>query len=75
MGKNLLEGLEGKKVFPLFTKQGLAARWGVDRQTVQNWSTRHTDFCKPINGVIVGAGSYYPFYEVERYETLRGLGK
>lgn len=62
-----------EKTFPLFTKQALAARWGVDRQTVQNWSARHNDFCKPVEGLVVGAGSYYPLYEVERYEQLRGL--
>jgi hypothetical protein len=62
-----------KKVFPLYTKQSLAIRWGVDRQTVQNWSVRHTDFCQPIEGIVEGGGSYYPAYEVEKYEQIRRL--
>lgn len=62
-----------KKTFPLYTKQALATRWGVDRQTIQNWSVRHNDFCQPIDGIVAGMGSYYPAYEVERYEKVRGL--
>lgn len=62
-----------EKTFPLFTKQALAERWGVDRQTVQNWSKRHIDFCEPVEGLVVGAGSYYPLYEVVEYEIRRGL--
>lgn len=62
-----------KKTFPLYTKQSLATRWGVDRQTIQNWSVRHNDFCKPIEGIVSGSGSYYPAYEVLKYEKSRNL--
>lgn len=62
-----------KKTFPLYTKQSLAVRWGVKRQVIQNWSDRHTDFCKTIEGIVEGGGSFYPAYEVNRYEKVRGL--
>lgn len=62
-----------KNTFPLYTKQALADRWGVNRQGVNNWATRHNDFCKPVEGLVIGGGSYYPLYEVERYEKLKGL--
>lgn len=64
-----------EEVFPLYTKQALVERWGVSRQTVDSWAARHTDFPKPIEGLVMGGGPYYPLYEVERYEKTRGLNK
>jgi hypothetical protein len=66
-------GLKEDKVLPLFTKQGLAERWKTTRQNVNNWEGRHIDFCRPIDGIVIGGGRYYPLFEVERYERARGL--
>lgn len=60
-------------IFPLQTPASLATRWGVDRSLVQKWKERHTDFPKRVTGYVDGASSYYPIYEVERYERARGL--
>ena len=59
--------------YPLYSKTELAKRWGVSRQVVNNWAARHTDFCKPIHGVVEGSTMYYPYFEVKRYEQTRGL--
>lgn len=59
-------------IFPLQTPASLAARWGVDRTLVQRRKERHKDFPKPVKGFVDGASSYYPMYEVERYERARG---
>ncbi|AHJ88624.1 hypothetical protein GBK2_26 [Geobacillus phage GBK2] len=60
-------------ILPLYTKKALAERWGVSKQVVQNWSMRDENFCKPIEGLVIGKGPYYPLCEVERYEKERGL--
>jgi hypothetical protein len=64
---------EDAKILPVFSGAELAKRWGVSRQAVNNWACRHTDFCKPIYGVVSGSTTYYPLFEVERYEKARGL--
>lgn len=63
------------RIFPLFTRQDLAARWGVSVQVVNNWSRRRTDFPKEIKGAALGSRPvcFYPLYEVERYERQRGV--
>lgn len=68
-----VEMLNQVNFFPLFTKQELANRWGVSRQVVQKRCNSHTNFCKPVTGFIKGSGSYYPLYEVERYEKEQGI--
>lgn len=60
-------------VFPFYTNQALAQRWGVERRVVNNWSKRHVDFCKPVLGLIKGGGPYYPLHEIIRYEKKRGF--
>lgn len=61
-------------VFPFYTTQALAERWGLkDRRLVNNWSKRHEDFPKPVQGLIKGGGPYYPLYEIVRYEEKRGM--
>lgn len=60
-------------IFPLQTPASLAVRWGVDRSLVQKWKERHEDFPRRALGYVDGASSYYPIYEVERYERARGL--
>jgi hypothetical protein len=65
-------------VFPLQTIQSMAERWGVSRQNVVAWSKRHEDFPKELTGIIEQTAKtpkVYALYEVERYETIRGLVK
>jgi hypothetical protein len=65
-------------VFPLQTIQSMAERWGVSKQAVNNWSVRHNDFPKPLEGVIEQTAKtpkVYPLYAVIRYENLKGLKK
>lgn len=74
------------ELFPLFTKKDMADRWGESIQVIGNWAKRHTDFPKPVTGILAGdpaagkgggavAGGLYPAYEVYRYEKTRGLAK
>lgn len=63
-------------VFPLQTNQSLADRWGLSRQTVHSYSTKHPDFPKPIEGIIAETAKpvkVYAFNDVRRYEKARGL--
>lgn len=56
-----------------FMKSDLAARWGVKRQTVNNWAHRHSDFPEPAFTL---GNDHIPVYQidaVERYESRRGL--
>lgn len=72
-GDNLTELVKLKDSFPIYTKKALADRWGVDQQVIQNWSVRHDDFCKSVDGIVIGHAQYYPLKEVLRYEKERGL--
>lgn len=65
-------------IFPLQTIQSMAERWGVARQTVNNWMLRHPDFPKPAVGFLVAtARTPLVFANVDmlRYERNRGLLK
>lgn len=67
-----------QKMFPLQTVQSLADRWRVNRNVVVNWSQRHNDFPKPINGIIAETKKnkkVYALCDIEKYEKLRGLLK
>lgn len=60
---------------PLLSKADMATRWGVSRQVVNNWESRHNDF--PAVAITVHNGSL-PLYlesDVGEYERARGLQK
>lgn len=73
------------ELFPLYTKKDMADRWGVSVALVGAWSKRHTDFPKPVTGILAndpvgtgkgggaGVGGVYSAGEVKRYEQTRGL--
>lgn len=76
--KDLLESNVGKNnIFPLQTNGSLAKRWGVSSQSVINWSKRHNDFPKPIQGYVDEnvKGTFFAMCDVEVYEKKRGLNK
>ena len=65
-------------IFPLQTIQSMAERWGVSRQAVNNWATRHDDFPKPLEGVIVATARtplVFSNADMLKYEQKRGLGE
>lgn len=77
-GNERLNELMGYNIFPLQTIQSMAERWGVTRQTVNNWIARHDDFPEPIEGLITKTAktpNVYPLHEVERYEKVKELLK
>lgn len=64
---------EANRIFPLFTKQDMASRWGVSVQVITNWSRRHDDFPQEMTGVFQDdKAGIFPISEVERYEQARG---
>jgi hypothetical protein len=78
--EQVIEAGKSVGLFPLFTRQAMADRWGVSIQVLGNWAKRHGDFPAPINGLLAsdprgGFGGLYPANEVERYENVRGLNK
>ena len=76
--KDFTEGSKGKSnIFPLQTNGSLAKRWGVSSQSVINWSKRHNDFPKPVQGYVDEnvKGTFFAMCDVESYEKRRGLIK
>lgn len=76
--KNFVEINTRQKILPFQTIQSMAERWGISRQLVYRWSTEYNDFPKALGGVIEQTSKtpkVYPFYAVEKYEKLKGLGK
>lgn len=59
----------------VFTKVDLAARWGVSRQVVNNWSARRSDFPDPIQFVSNGSIPIYAESDILKYEKLRGVSE
>jgi hypothetical protein len=60
---------EHDRIFPLFTREDLAQRWGKKRTTVHELSKTRPDFPKPIIGIFKSeVKPYYPLFEVERFE-------
>lgn len=57
----------------LYAKSDLATRWGVTRQVVNNWSTRHVDFPEEIMRVDNGRMPLYLEKDVIKYEKERSL--
>jgi hypothetical protein len=57
----------------LYAKADMAARWGVSRQVVKNWETRHEDFPKPVMWVGNGTMPLYLEQDVLEYEKRRRL--
>jgi hypothetical protein len=57
----------------LLAKSDMASRWGVTRQVVNNWSTRHTDFPPEIMRVDNGRLPLFLESEVVKYEQSRNL--
>lgn len=65
-------------IFPLFTKQDLAERWGKSIQLINNWGRRHSDFPEKFSGILIQdqgehTRGFYPAYAVYKYEKTRGL--
>lgn len=59
-------------IFPLFSMQDMAKRWGKSIQTVKNWEDRYEDvFPNKLPGVCEDGKSrpVYPLYEVLRFES------
>lgn len=57
----------------LLTKSDMAARWGVSRQVVDNWDSRHSDFPQPVMRVSCGKLPLYLESDVLAYEKMKGL--
>jgi hypothetical protein len=57
----------------LYAKSDLAARWGVTRQVVNNWSNRHSDFPQEIMRVDNGRMPLFAEEDVIKYEEQRKL--
>lgn len=61
------------KIPPLLSKADLATRWGVSRQVVNNWESRHDDFPPVAIAVHNGSLPLYLESDVEVYERSRNL--
>jgi hypothetical protein len=57
----------------LLAKSDMATRWGVTRQVVNNWSTRHADFPPEVIRVDNGRLPLFLEADVEQYEQSRKL--
>lgn len=78
LGTDRLNELMGGDIFPLQTIQSMAERWGVSKQTVNNWAARHGNFPKAVEGLIAPTAktpTVYPLHAVKQYEKERGLLK
>lgn len=62
-----------KEVPNLVMASDMAARWGVDRRVVNNWTKRDPSFPRPI--MIVGCGKYPLYLEAEMiaYAKRKGI--
>lgn len=72
----IFKRLANDDIFPLQTIQSLAIRWGVSNQVVTNWLNRHSDFPKPLEGIIEqtpGAPKVFALSDVGIYEKVRGI--
>lgn len=55
----------------LLSKSDMAARWGVTRQVVNNWESRHNDFPPVCMKVDNERMPLYLLEDVIKYETGR----
>ena len=59
----------------LYAKSDLATRWGVTRQVVNNWSSRHSDFPPEFMRVDNGRMPLFLEEDIIKYEMERNLRK
>jgi hypothetical protein len=57
----------------LLAKSDMATRWGVTRQVVNNWSSRHVDFPPEIIRVDNGRLPLFLESDIEKYEQIRNI--
>jgi hypothetical protein len=63
----------GVTIPKLLAKSDMAARWGVTRQVVNNWSSRHDDFPPEVVRVDNGRLPLFLESDVEIYEQSRNI--